>query len=251
MTPLLEIKDLRLSFLVHGEVSPALKGVSLKLFEGEKLGIVGQSGSGKSVLVKAIVNLLPPHTTVFEGGEIWYKGQNLVGLPEKKLRKIRGKEIGMIFQDPMTSLNPTLKIGAQIQEGLPHHNRSTVVELLRSVGISDPEKRIDEYPHTLSGGMRQRAMIALALAGRPSLLIADEPTTALDVTVQAQILDLLHTVQAGKTTILISHDLSVVAEFCDRIVVMYNGEIVEEATAEDLFARPQHPYTQRLLQELK
>lgn len=258
MKKLLEVKDLHVSFRTHGQILKAVRGVSFTLHEGEKLGIVGESGSGKSALVKTLVKLIPSHTAFIDQGEIWYEGQNLAILSEKELQKIRGKEIGMIFQDPMTSLNPTLKIGFQIAEGyLQHHPEiskkeaaSRVLELLQLVGIPEPERRMDAYPHTLSGGIRQRAMIALALAAKPKLLIADEPTTALDVTVQAQILSLMQEIQKGRSTILITHDLSVVAGFCDRILVMYAGKVVEDAPAESLFSNPQHPYTQRLIQSI-
>ena len=245
MKPLLEVRHLFLSFHVHGQIVPALQDISLTLYEGEKLGIVGESGCGKSVLVKSFVRLLPDHTAHLEG-EIWYKGQNLTLFSEAELQKIRGKEIGMIFQDPMTSLNPTLTIGTQIAEGTSHP--SEVVALLHQVGIPDPERRMQEYPHTLSGGLRQRVMIAIALGPKPALLIADEPTTALDVTIQAQILELLSTLQKGKTTLLITHDLSVAASFCDRIVVMQEGKIIEDAPVEELFASPKHPYTKHLIE---
>jgi oligopeptide transport system ATP-binding protein len=258
MKQLLQVKNLHVSFRSHGQILKAVQGVSFTLYEGEKLGIVGESGSGKSALVKALVKLNPSYTATIDEGEIWYQGQNLALLSEKELQKVRGKEIGMIFQDPMTSLNPTLQIGTQIAEGyLKHHPEvpkkqaaQRVLELLQLVGIPEPERRMHEYPHTLSGGIRQRAMIALALASQPKLLIADEPTTALDVTVQAQILSLMQEIQNVRSTILITHDLSVVAGFCDRILVMYAGKIVEDAPAEQLFSKPQHPYTQRLLQSI-
>jgi len=243
---LLNIKDLHISFQMYGKQLKAVRGVTLTLNENEKIGIVGESGCGKTVLAKAIAGLLPSHTARTEG-VIEYRGQNLLELPEKELRKVRGQDIGMIFQDPMTSLNPTMRIGDQIREGHPQCNP---IELLSRVGIPDPEQRAREYPHTLSGGLRQRVLIAIALASNPRLLIADEPTTALDVTVQAQILDLLEEVQKDKSVILITHDFSVVARSCDRVIVMYAGRIVEDASAEELFSAPKHPYTQRLLKSI-
>jgi len=242
---LLEVKDLHVSFKSHGQIVQAVRGVSLKIARGEKLAIVGESGCGKSVLVKALVGLLPAHTGSIDQGEIWYEGQNLCTFSEKELRRVRGREISMVFQDPMTSLNPTMKVGRQIAEMNP---QCDPVQLLRRVGIPDPQQRVKEYPHTLSGGIRQRISIAIALAADAPLLIADEPTTALDVTVQAQILDLLGEIQ--KTMVLITHDLSVVAGFCDRIIVMYAGKIVEEGSACAVFSSPKHPYTQRLLQSI-
>ena len=255
MKPHIEVKDLQVSIQSQGQTIQAVRNVSFTLYEGERLGIVGESGCGKTILMKSLLQLLPSTATI-DSGEIWYQGNNLVTLTEKELQGIRGKEIGMIFQDPMTSLNPTLKIGYQIAEGLLRHfplitkkeAKQRALELLKQVGISEPELRMQQYPHLLSGGIRQRAVIALALASKPSILIADEPTTALDVTVQAQILDLLHQLQ--KTTLLVTHDLSLVAAFCDRVLVMYAGQIVEEADVKDLFAHPKHPYTQRLLQSI-
>ncbi|HEY5260282.1 MAG TPA: ABC transporter ATP-binding protein, partial [Rhabdochlamydiaceae bacterium] len=255
MKPHIEVKDLQVSIQSQGQTIQAVRNVSFNLYEGERLGIVGESGCGKTILMKALLQLLPSTATI-DSGEIWYQGNNLVTLTEKELQGIRGKEIGMIFQDPMTSLNPTLSIGYQIAEGYLRHfplvtkkdAEARALELLKQVGISEPELRMQQYPHLLSGGIRQRAVIALALASKPSILIADEPTTALDVTVQAQILDLLHELQQGTSTLLITHDLSIVASFCDRVMVMYAGQIVEEATVTELFANPQHPYTQRLLQ---
>lgn len=256
MKPLIDVKDLHVTLQSHGQEIEALRGVNFSLYDGERLGIVGESGCGKTILMKSLLQLLPSSAKI-DRGEIWYQGVDLAQLPEKELRKIRGKEIGMIFQDPMTSLNPTLKIGVQIAEGYLRHFLVTkqqaeahALELLKQVGISEPELRLQQYPHLLSGGIRQRVMIALALAAKPHVLIADEPTTALDVTVQAQILDLLYTLQQNKSTLLITHDLSLVASFCDRVLVMYAGQIVEEADVADLFAHPRHPYTQRLLQAI-
>lgn len=251
---MMEVKDLHVTIKSQGQKIQAVRDVSFKLNEGERLGIVGESGCGKTILMKSLLQLLPSTATI-DMGEIWYQGTDLTQLPEKELQKIRGKEIGMIFQDPMTSLNPTLKIGYQIAEGYLRHFPVTkkeaearALELLIQVGISEPELRLQQYPHLLSGGIRQRAVIALALAAQPQVLIADEPTTALDVTVQAQILDLLHQLQ--KTTLLVTHDLSLIAAFCDRVLVMYAGQIVEEADVKDLFSHPKHPYTQRLLQSI-
>lgn len=255
----MKVTDLEVTFHSGGRKFRAVRGISFEVFEGEILGVVGESGCGKSAAVKALIKLLPEHSTEISG-EVIFDNQNLTQCSEKQLQKIRGKDIGMIFQDPMTSLNPTLKIGNQIIEGyLRHHPHISVkdakqyaIELLAQVGIPQPETRINEYPHTLSGGMRQRAMIALALASKPKLLIADEPTTALDVTIQAQILDLLKQIQQKTKTsiLLITHDLSVVASICDRVLVMYAGQIVESATVEELFENPKHPYTIKLLQSI-
>jgi oligopeptide/dipeptide ABC transporter ATP-binding protein len=257
MKPHIEVKDLHVTLQSQEQIIQAVRNVSFTLYKGERLGIVGESGCGKTLLMKSLLQLLPSTATI-ENGEIWYQGTNLVTLSEKKLERIRGKEIGMIFQDPMTSLNPTLKIGYQIAEGLLRHfplitkkeAQQRALELLKQVGIPEPELRLEQYPHLLSGGIRQRAVIALALASKPSILIADEPTTALDVTVQAQILDLLLHLQQDTSILLITHDLSIVASFCDRVLVMYAGQIVEEASVEELFAHPKHPYTQRLLQSI-
>jgi len=256
MKPHIEVKDLQVTLQSQGQTIQAVRNVSFTLYEGERLGIVGESGCGKTILMKSLLQLLPGAATI-DRGEIWYQGTNLVTLTEKELEHIRGKEIGMIFQDPMTSLNPTLKIGYQIAEGLlrtfhltKKQAKNRALELLKQVGIPEPELRLEQYPHLLSGGIRQRAVIATALASKPSILIADEPTTALDVTVQAQILDLLLQVQQDTSILLITHDLSIVASFCDRVLVMYAGQIVEEASAEELFAHPKHPYTKRLLQSI-
>jgi oligopeptide transport system ATP-binding protein len=256
MKPLIDVKDLHVTLQSRGQEIQAVRGVNFTLYEGERLGIVGESGCGKTILVKSLLQLLPEAASI-DQGEIWYNGVDLTTLTEKELRNVRGKEIGMIFQDPMTSLNPTLKIGYQIAEGYLRHFPVTkqqaearALELLKQVGISEPELRLLQYPHLLSGGIRQRAVIALALAAQPQVLIADEPTTALDVTVQAQIMDLLHHLQKDKSTLLITHDLSLVASFCDRVLVMYAGQIVEEAEVGELFANPCHPYTQRLLQAI-
>ncbi len=259
MKKLLDVKNLEVTFQVNQKNLYAVRNVSFFLNEGERLGIVGESGCGKSAMAKSLVKLLPSSCYKMQG-EIWFDGKNLMEYSERELQKIRGKEIGMIFQDPMTSLNPTLKIGTQIVEGyLRHHPEASyqeayncALEMLELVGISQSKDRANAYPHTLSGGMRQRVMIALALVCKPKLLLADEPTTSLDVTIQAQILELMKTVQdkTRTSTILITHDLSVVAGFCDRVLVMYAGQIVEDASVEQLFSNPQHPYTQRLLQSI-
>ncbi|MBX9924321.1 MAG: ABC transporter ATP-binding protein [Rhabdochlamydiaceae bacterium] len=259
MSILLDVKDLHVQFSNRlGEVR-AVSGVNFQLKEGEILGIVGESGCGKSTLAKALVHLLPSHSAKMQG-EILFQGLDLLKCKEEELLSIRGKEIGFIFQDPMTSLNPTMKIGEQIIEGyLKHHPHISkkealayAAELLTTVGISQPSERLFEYPHTMSGGMRQKVTIALALASRPKILIADEPTTALDATIQAQILSFISSLQKLQNTsiILITHDLSVVAGFCDRVIVMYAGQIVEVAPVEELFYDPKHPYTQRLLKTI-
>jgi ABC-type dipeptide/oligopeptide/nickel transport system ATPase component len=257
---ILQVKNLHVSLRTWGKKILALQGIEFSLKEGEILGIVGESGCGKSVTAKAIMGLLPNHAAKVEQGQILYLGKDLASLSEAEMRKVRGREIAMVFQDPMTSLNPTQRIGTQIVEGLllhrPHLKKfaaeAKAIDLLSSVGIAQPEIRFRAYPHTLSGGMRQRAMIALAMACDPKILIADEPTTALDVTVQAQILELLKEIANTRKTsiILITHDLSVVARICDRVLVMHAGKIVEEAGVEELFAAPSHPYTQKLLQSI-
>ncbi|WP_172253500.1 ABC transporter ATP-binding protein [Saccharibacillus deserti] len=259
MEKLLQVSNLRVSFAARETETEAVRGVSFELRKGETLGIVGESGSGKSVTARAIMRLLPEASARVKSGEILFLGQNLAQKTRKEMEQIRGKEIGMIFQDPMTSLNPTLRIGEQIAETLRKHRkmskreaRAEAVEMLKLVGIRDPETRFNQYPHEFSGGMRQRAMIAIALACRPSLLIADEPTTALDVTIQAQILNVMKQMQEklGTSIVLITHDLGVVAGMCDRVVVMKSGEIVEEGTTAELFANPRHPYTKKLLNAL-
>lgn len=259
MTPLLSVKDLHVTFKVQKQLLQAVRGVSFNLYEEEILGIVGESGCGKSATAKALARLLPAHSSIISG-EVIYKGENLLEYDDRKMQKIRGKELGMIFQDPMTSLNPTMKIGDQIVEGYLQHTkgnsrkeaRAYAIQLLELVGIPQAYTRIDQYPHTLSGGMRQRVMIALALASKPKIIIADEPTTALDVTIQAQILDLMQEIKkkTGTSFILITHDMSVVAGYCDRVIVMYSGKVIEKANVEQLFASPTHPYTQGLLQSI-
>jgi oligopeptide transport system ATP-binding protein len=252
--PVLEVRDLKTSFFTHDGEIQAVRGVSFTLEKGETLGIVGESGSGKSVTSLSILQLLGDGAKT--QGQVWFHGQDLVKLPKAALRNIRGKGISMIFQDPMSSLNPLVPVGHQVGEMLTAHRRfrrneryQEVIALLGGVKIPEPEKRYHAYPHEFSGGMRQRAMIAMALACKPELMIADEPTTALDVTIQNQILNLLKNIQAemGMSIIFITHDLGVVAELCSRIIVMYGGMILEEANAEDLFNRPAHPYTLGLL----
>ena len=232
-----------------------LSDVSLQLRAGEVLGVVGESGSGKSMLALSIMGLLP-HPVLARAGRILLQGQDLLALPAQRLRALRGKDMAMIFQEPMTSLNPVMRVGQQIGEVLRWHlalqgaaAREEGIALLRRVEMPDPQRQIDAYPHELSGGMRQRVMIAMALAGRPRLLIADEPTTALDVTIQAQILDLVRKLQRenGMSVLLITHDLGVIAEMCDRVAVMYAGRVVEAGTVLDIFDRPAHPYTRGLL----
>jgi peptide/nickel transport system ATP-binding protein len=254
-SPLLEIRDLRVSFRTDDGVVQAVDGVSATLYEGETLGIVGESGSGKSVTMMSVMRLITDPNAQFEG-EVIYKGTDLMALSQDEIRSIRGAGIGMIFQDPMTSLNPVYKIGWQIEEQIREHEkvgkraaRDRAIELLTSVGIPNARERIDAYPHQFSGGMRQRVMIAMAVSCNPDLLIADEPTTALDVTIQAQILNLIKKLREdfGTAVVLITHDMGVVADMADRIAVMYAGRIVEQGTQRELFYDPQHPYTWGLL----
>ncbi len=256
--PLLAVEDLRVQFWTGRGTVYAVNGISFDVAAGETLGIVGESGCGKSVTSLALLGILPRAGKVTSGSAM-FGGRDLLALSDSELRAIRGREIAMIFQDPMTSLNPVLTIGRQIREPLETHfgmekaaaNRRAA-ELLDQVGIPSPDQRLKDYPHQFSGGMRQRAMIAMALACEPKLLIADEPTTALDVTIQAQILDLLRALVAERDTalILITHDLGVVAGMCERVNVMYAGMFMETGTAEDLFARPRHPYTLGLLESI-
>ncbi|WP_337100443.1 ABC transporter ATP-binding protein [Paenibacillus sp. YIM B09110] len=259
MDTLLQVKDLSVSFFAHEREVEAVRRVSFELRKGETLGIVGESGSGKSVTARSIMRLLPSPPAMVKNGEILFEGQNLAFKTDKEMEEIRGRDIGMIFQDPMSSLNPTMRIGKQIEESLVKHRKlnkaeakAEAIAMLRMVGIPNSETRYSQYPHEFSGGMRQRVMIAIALACRPSLLIADEPTTALDVTIQAQILNQMKDLQQqlGTSIILITHDLGVVAGMCDRVVVMKDGEIVETGTTEQIFADPQHPYTIKLLNAL-
>ena len=253
---LLEVRDLRTHFFTRDGVVKAVDGVSFEVDKGKTLGIVGESGCGKSVTALSIMGLIPKPPAKIVSGEVVFEGRDLVKLKERELEDVRGHEIAMIFQDPMTSLNPTLRIGTQITEVIRRHldldkaaARKRAVELLEEVRIPNAASRLDDYPHRFSGGMRQRVMIAIALACNPKLLIADEPTTALDVTVQAQILDLLEDLREAHdmAMIIITHDMGVVAEAADDIVVMYAGQIVEHALTLDLFDRPEHPYTEALL----
>lgn len=254
---ILEVRDLRVSFNTYAGKVRAVRGVSFDLYRGETLAFVGESGCGKTVTAKAILRLLkPPFVEIEAGSQILYKGTDVLGMDEKELQKYRGKEVSMVFQDPMTSLNPTMTCGNQIVEALMLHKKLTkeqakkeAIEMLRMVRIPDPENRFSSYPHELSGGMRQRVMIAIALSCAPSILIADEPTTALDVTIQAQIIDLLSELQSELNTaiILITHDLGLVARLADRIQVMYAGQVMERGTVREIFYEPKHPYTWALL----
>lgn len=256
--PLLEVKNLVTAFATDDGTVNAVDGVSFQVYPEETVGIVGESGCGKSVTAESILRLFDETTTLYDG-EIRFAGQNLLQLSEEKMRAVRGNDISIIFQDPMSSLNPVYAIGDQIMEAITLHQkvssrqaRDRAVELLRLTGISDPEKRLRAYPHELSGGMRQRVMIALALSCEPQLLIADEPTTALDVTIQAQILELMNElkVRLRMGIMLITHDLSVVAQMCSRVIVMYLGEVIEETDVVTLFDHPLHPYTMGLLQSV-
>jgi len=258
MEKLIELKDVKTSFFTHlGEVQ-AVRGVSYSLNKGEALGIVGESGSGKSITSMSVMGLLQYPGTV-KSGEIIFKGEDLLKKNKKEMRNIRGNEIAMIFQDPMTSLNPVYTVGDQIMEAIRKHQNVSkaealekAIDMLKLVGIPDPVKRIKAYPHEFSGGMRQRVMIAIALSCEPDLLIADEPTTALDVTIQAQILDLMKDLKDKLNTsiVLITHDLGVVADVCSRVLVMYGGLIMEEGKVEDIFYNPKHPYTVGLLKSI-
>ncbi|MDA8353718.1 MAG: ABC transporter ATP-binding protein [Firmicutes bacterium] len=252
----LEVRDLKVSFKTYNGEVQAVRGVNFDVNKGETLAIVGESGCGKSVTSQSIMRLIPEPPGWIKSGEVLFEGKDLTQVSEKEMEDIRGKEMAMIFQDPMTSLNPTLTVGKQIMEGLikhqhaeKHEAKERALEMLRLVGIPSPETRINQYPHQFSGGMRQRAMIAIALACRPKLLIADEPTTALDVTIQAQILDLMNELKEKlqTSTILITHDLGVVADVADRVVVMYAGKVIESGTVEEIFYRPRHPYTWGLM----
>lgn len=253
---ILSVQDLRIAFnTFEGEVN-AVRGVNFDLYRGETLAIVGESGSGKSVSTKAINRILPKRNTIIKAGKIEFEGKNLLDVSENEMQNIRGRDIAMIFQDPMTSLNPILKVGRQIAETMEKHQGSSkeeawdkAVELMRMVGIHDADTRSKQFPHQFSGGMRQRVMIAMALACNPSILIADEPTTALDVTIQAQILDLMNELKnkLGTSILFITHDLGVVANMADRVAVMYAGKIVEIGLVDEIFFNPQHPYTWGLL----
>ncbi len=257
--PLLEVTDLKTYFHTRNGVVRAVDGVSFSLEKGETVGIVGESGSGKSVTCYSMLGLIPMPPGKIEGGSAIFDGTDLLSCGERALRGVRGKRVGMIFQDPMTSLNPYLRIGAQVAEPLRLHMGmdkagalKQAVEALREVGIPEPEKRVDMYPHEFSGGMRQRVMIAMALITKPEILIADEPTTALDVTVQKQILDLIKARQRelGTGVIFITHDLAVISEVCDEVNVMYAGRVVERAPSAELFRDPRHAYTRSLLKSI-
>jgi oligopeptide/dipeptide ABC transporter ATP-binding protein len=257
--PTLSIRDLVVEFATDDGVVRAVDGVTYDIHKGETLGIVGESGSGKSVSQLAVLGLIPQPPGRIVRGEAMLNGKDTLKMSRKQLRKVRGGDVAMIFQDPMTSLNPVLKIGKQISEAIRAHNkvgndaaRDRAVELLALVGVPNPKQRFDQYPHEFSGGMRQRAMIAMAIANSPSLLIADEPTTALDVTIQAQILEVLKTAQqeTHAATILITHDLGLIAEMADRVLVMYAGKVVELTDVHTLFAAPRHPYTVGLMDSL-
>lgn len=257
--PLLTVRDLKTFFHTDGGVARAVDGISFTLKKGETLGLVGESGCGKSVTSLSVMRLVPEPPGEIVSGEIRFNGRNLLSMDESALQGVRGNDIAMIFQEPMTSLNPVFTCGDQIDEAVMLHQglgrdaaRAITVDMLNLVGIPDPEQRANEYPHQLSGGMRQRVMIAMALCCNPELLIADEPTTALDVTIQAQILELLDRLQRelGMAVLMITHDLGVIAEVADRVAVMYAGKIVETGTVDEIFANPQHPYTRGLLESI-
>ncbi len=253
---LLEVKGLETHFHIKGKVAKAVDGVSFSVGKKEVVALVGESGSGKSVTSLSVLGLIPSPPGKIEGGEIIFDGEDLLKKTNKEMQDVRGNEISMIFQEPMTSLNPVYPVGKQITEAIRRHNkiskkeaRAIAIDMLNKVGLPSPEIRVDDYPHQMSGGMRQRVMIAMALATEPQLLIADEPTTALDVTIQAQILDLMNRLreETGTSILLITHDLGVVAETADRVVVMYCGKVMEMANVVDLFDDPKHPYTQGLI----
>jgi oligopeptide/dipeptide ABC transporter ATP-binding protein len=258
--PLLSIRDLVVEFSTEDGIVQAVDGVTYDVYPGETLGIVGESGSGKSVSTMSILGLIPQPPGRIVSGEAMFKDKDLLKLSKKELRRVRGNEVALVFQDPMTSLNPVLKIGSQIGEAIRTHHpdekddeiQQRVLGLLRTVGVPNPERRYEQYPHEFSGGMRQRAMIAMAIANSPSLLIADEPTTALDVTIQAQILEVLKKAQdeTHAATILITHDLGLIAELADRVIVMYAGKIVELGDVSTIFESPRHPYTVGLMDSL-
>ena len=259
MEKVLEVQDLTVKFATYGGEVQAVRGVSFDLYKGETLAIVGESGCGKSVTSQSIMRLIPNPPGKITKGSILFKGKDLAKLSEKAMRKIRGADISMIFQDPMTSLNPTMKIGKQIMEPIIKHQKLSksaakerAIDILKLVGIPKPEERFNQYPHQFSGGMRQRVVIAIALACNPKVLIADEPTTALDVTIQAQILELMKELQKKINTsiIFITHDLGVVANVADRVAVMYGGKIVETGTVDEVFYNPQHPYTWGLISSI-
>jgi oligopeptide transport system ATP-binding protein len=259
MTDLLKIEDLNVSFFTYAGEVQSVRGVNFSLNKGEAIAIVGESGCGKSVTAQSITRLIPVPPGKIKSGRVLFEGKDLTKVTEKEMEGIRGKDIGTIFQDPMTSLNPTMTIGRQITEGLIKHlkmsneqAKARAIEMLGLVGIPNPESRYGQYPHEFSGGMRQRAMIAIALASNPKLLIADEPTTALDVTIQAQIIDLMRDLKTKLDTaiILITHDLGVVADLAERVLVMYGGKIVESGSVKEIFYNPKHPYTWGLLKSV-
>ena len=259
MAKLLEVKNLQTRFQTSAGVVRAVDGISYDVEEGETVALVGESGCGKSVSALSVMRLVSEPAGRIAGGEIVFKGRDLLKLSAEEMRRVRGREIAMIFQEPMTSLNPVLTIGRQITEGLeihlgmpPEHARARALELLGMVGISDPQRRLEQYPHHFSGGMRQRMMIAMALACNPSLILADEPTTALDVTIQAQILELMRDLsrRLGVAMLIITHNLGVVARYADRVNVMYAGRIIERASAAELYSSPRHPYTLGLLRSV-
>jgi oligopeptide/dipeptide ABC transporter ATP-binding protein len=256
-TPILQVRDLRTQFAMPDGVIKAVDGVSFDLYPGESLGIVGESGSGKSVTALSLLRLVP-HPGRIVSGEVLFRNQDLLQMTDQEIREIRGRDIAMIFQDPQSSLNPVLRIGFQVDEAMRAHGKSKAdahartIELLTKVRIPAAESRVNDYPHQLSGGMRQRAMVAMGLANAPSILLADEPTTALDVTVQAQILELLADLnrELGTAIVMITHNMGVVAGLCSRVMVMYAGQIVEEGPVEQIFENPQHPYTWSLLKSI-
>jgi oligopeptide/dipeptide ABC transporter ATP-binding protein len=258
--PILSIRDLAVEFRTDDGIVHAVDGITYDIFPGETLGIVGESGSGKSVSTMALLGLIPQPPGRIVSGTAMFQGTDLLKMKKRELRRFRGEEVAMVFQDPMTSLNPVLKIGYQLSEAIKTHHpkepddkvKERVIELLRLVGVPNPDVRYTQYPHEFSGGMRQRAMIAMSIANSPSLLIADEPTTALDVTIQAQVLEVLKTVQeeTHAATILITHDLGIVAELCERVLVMYGGRIVESGDVHTIFRAPRHPYTIGLMDSL-
>ena len=259
MAALLEIRDLQTSFFTSDGEVRAVNGVTFSIEAGKTMGLVGESGCGKSVTALSVIQLLTKGTGRIVGGEILYEGQNIAAFSEERMRSIRGNDISMIFQEPMTSLNPVFSVGEQIAEAVRIHQklnrreaRNRAIEMLRLVKIAEPEKRLNDYPHQMGGGMRQRVMIAMALSCNPKLLIADEPTTALDVTIQAQILELISELQEqlGMAVLMITHDLGVVAEQADEVAVMYAGKIIEHATPETIFANPKHPYTVGLMKSI-
>lgn len=259
MDNILEVENLSYHFHTYGGVVQAVRNVSFNVHRGEILGIVGESGCGKSVTSQSILKLNPEPPGFFQSGSIRFNGQDIVPMTDRQMREIRGKKIGFIFQDPMTSLNPTMRIGAQVEEVFVGDKsvtraqaRERALEIFRQLGITDPERRLRQYPHELSGGMKQRVMIAIALIAKPDLIIADEPTTSLDVTIEAQILQLLKDMnqKTGVSVIIITHDLGVIAKLCDRVLVMYGGQIVERGTTDDIFYRTRHPYTSGLMHSI-